>query len=145
MQNWPNWCHYRTNSLNKSRRNFSQRTHPIHSIGPKTYVSGCFRTFRYSTKVDAKLAELVPLTHQFVKESRVRIFHNERTRSTPLDAKTHILGRSRPFRCYMKVDAKLAKLAPLTHVLGRFGRFRYCMKVDVKLAELVPLTHKFAK
>jgi hypothetical protein len=45
----------------------------------------------------------------------------------------------------MKVDAKLAKLAPLTHVLGRFGRFRYCTKVDVKLAELVPLTHKFAK
>jgi hypothetical protein len=45
----------------------------------------------------------------------------------------------------MKVDAKLAKLAPLTHVLGRFGRFYYCTKVDVKLAELVPLTHKFAK
>jgi hypothetical protein len=28
---------------------------------------------------------------------------------------------------------------------GRFGQFRYCMKVDAKLAELAPLMHKFAK
>jgi hypothetical protein len=34
-------------------------------------------------KVDAKLAELVPLSHKFGKQSRVGIFHNERTRSTP--------------------------------------------------------------
>jgi hypothetical protein len=37
-------------------------------------------------KVDAKLAELVPLTHNFAKQSRVRIFCNERTGSTPLDS-----------------------------------------------------------
>jgi hypothetical protein len=36
-------------------------------------------------KVDAKLAELVALTHKFAKQSRVRIFRNECTRSTPLD------------------------------------------------------------
>ena len=29
----------------KSHRNFSQRTHPIHPIGPKTDVSGCFILF----------------------------------------------------------------------------------------------------
>jgi hypothetical protein len=33
-------------------------------------------------KVDAKLAELVPLMHKFAKQSRVRIFRNERIRST---------------------------------------------------------------
>jgi hypothetical protein len=38
-------------------------------------------------KVDATLAELVPLTHKFAKQSRVRIFRNEGTRSTPLDPK----------------------------------------------------------
>jgi hypothetical protein len=131
MQNWPNWSHYRTSSLNKvaseffttnapdplhltqnlcfgtfrtvsllhesrcktirtcainsqvcytkSRRNFSQGTHPIHSVGPKTHVLGRFGPFRYCTKVDAKLAELVPLLHMCAKQSRVGIFRNERT------------------------------------------------------------------
>jgi hypothetical protein len=46
---------------------FSQRTHVIHSIGPKTHVLGRFGPFRYRTKVDEKLAELVPLTHKFAK------------------------------------------------------------------------------
>jgi hypothetical protein len=76
----------------KLRRNFSQRTHPIHSIGPKTHVLGRFAPFRYGMKVDAKLAELVPLSHTFAKQSRVGIFHNKRTRSTPLDSKLMFWG-----------------------------------------------------
>jgi hypothetical protein len=48
-------------------QNFSQRTHLIHSIGPKTHVLGHFGPFRYCTKVVAKLAEQVPLTHKFAK------------------------------------------------------------------------------
>jgi hypothetical protein len=64
-----------------------QRTHVIHSIGPKTHILERFEPFRYCTKVDAKLAELVPLTHKFAKQSRIRIFHYERTRSNPLDPK----------------------------------------------------------
>jgi hypothetical protein len=59
--------------------------HPIHSIGPKTQVLGRFGPFRYCMKVIAKLAELVPLSHKFAKQSCVGIFHNERTSSTPLD------------------------------------------------------------
>jgi hypothetical protein len=43
-------------------------------------------------KVDAKLAELVPLTHKFAKQSRVGIFRNELTRSTPLDPKLMFWG-----------------------------------------------------
>jgi hypothetical protein len=92
MQHWLNYCHYRTSTLNKVAPEFSQRTHPIHSIGPKTHVLGRFGPFRYSTKFDAKLAEQVPLMHKFAKESRVRIFRNERTRSTPLDAKLMFWG-----------------------------------------------------
>jgi hypothetical protein len=61
--------------------------HSIHSIGPRTDVLGRFGLFRYYMKVDAKLAELVPLTHKFAKQSRVRIFRNERTQSSPLDTK----------------------------------------------------------
>jgi hypothetical protein len=61
--------------------------HPIHSIGPKTHILGHFGPFCYSTKVNAKLAEVVPLTHKYAKEIRVRIFRNERTRSTPLEPK----------------------------------------------------------
>jgi hypothetical protein len=40
-----------------------------------------------TTKVDAKLAELAPLTRKFAKRISVGNFRNERTRSTPLDAK----------------------------------------------------------
>jgi hypothetical protein len=70
----------RTGAINAQVRkmklllNFSQRTHVIHSIGPKTHILERFGPFRYCTKVDAKLAELVPLTHKFAKQSRVRIF-----------------------------------------------------------------------
>jgi hypothetical protein len=38
-------------------------------------------------KVDAKLAELVPLKHKFSKRSYVGKFRNERTGSTLLDLK----------------------------------------------------------
>jgi hypothetical protein len=93
--------------------------HPIHSIGPKTHVSCYFGLFRYGTKVDAKLAELVPLPHNFGKESRVGIFSQ----------RTH----------------PIHSIEPKTHVLRRFRQFRYCTKPDAKLAELVPLTQKFAK
>jgi hypothetical protein len=52
---------------------------PIHSIGTKTHVLACFGPFRYCTKVDAKLAEMAPLTDKFAKGSFVGIFGNERT------------------------------------------------------------------
>jgi hypothetical protein len=71
---------------------FSQRTHPIHSIGSKTHVLGRLGPFRYCTKVDAKLAELAPLTPKFAKQTFVLIFRNERTRSTPLDSKLMFWG-----------------------------------------------------
>ena len=73
----------------KSRRNFSQRTHPIHPIVPKTDILlhfilfGC-RPFGCLTKLGAKRAELV---QKFVPRSRVGIVRNERTRSTSLDPK----------------------------------------------------------
>jgi hypothetical protein len=44
-----------------------------------------------------KLAELVPLTHKFAKQGRVRIFRNERTRSIPLDPKLVFWGVSDRF------------------------------------------------
>jgi hypothetical protein len=81
----------------RSRQNFSQRTHPIHSIGHKTHVLGRFLPFRYCTKIDAKLAELVPLSHKFAKQSRVGIFRNERTRSNPFDQKLLFWGVSDRF------------------------------------------------
>jgi hypothetical protein len=54
-----------------SRWNFSQRAQPIHSIGPKAHVLVHFGPFRSCTKVDAKLAELEPLTHKFARQGRV--------------------------------------------------------------------------
>jgi hypothetical protein len=81
----------------KSRLNFLQPTHPIHSIGSKTHVLGRPGPFRYCPKVDAKLAELAPLTHKFAKQTLVLIFHYEHTRSTPLDPKLMFWGVSDRF------------------------------------------------
>jgi hypothetical protein len=53
--------------------------HLIHSIGPKTHVLARFGPFSYCTKVDAKMAELVPLTHKFAKRRCVEIFRSECT------------------------------------------------------------------
>jgi hypothetical protein len=93
--------------------------HLIKSDGPKTHVLGRFAPFHYCTKVNAKLAELVPLTHKFAKQSRVLIFRNKRTRSNPLDQKLKFWGISDHFVTAPKVDAKLAKLALLTHKLAK--------------------------
>ena len=43
--------------------------------------------FRYYTELCAKWVELVQLMDKFVPLSRIGIFCNERTRSTPLDPK----------------------------------------------------------
>jgi hypothetical protein len=48
-------------------------------------------------KVDAKLAELVPLTHKFAKRSYVEKFRNERTSSTQFDPKLMFWGVSDRF------------------------------------------------
>jgi len=79
----------------KSRRNLSQRSHPIHPIGPQTDVLVCFILFgcirdrlvalRYSVQ---KWDEVV---QKFVPRSRVGIFCNKYTRSTPLDPKLNFL------------------------------------------------------
>ena len=74
-----------------SRRNFSQRTHPIHPHGTLNKRFGVFCTiwvhsvpFGCLSKLGAKRPELVQM---FVPGSRVGIIPNERTRSTPLDPK----------------------------------------------------------
>jgi hypothetical protein len=81
----------------KLRWHFSQRTHLIHSIRSKTHVLGRSGPFRYCKKVDAKLAEIAPLTHKFAKRNCIEIFRNERTRSTPLDVKLMFWGISEHF------------------------------------------------
>ena len=43
--------------------------------------------FRYCTKLNAKRAKLVQLIQKFVQQYIVRIFRNERSRSTSLDPK----------------------------------------------------------
>jgi hypothetical protein len=74
----------------KSRRNFSHERTQSTPLEPKLmfwcilYYLGAFGTFACLTKLDAKRTELV---QNFVPRSRVGIFRNERTRSTPLDHK----------------------------------------------------------
>ena len=82
------WCKTRqTGAINakaratKSCRNFSQRTHQIHTI----WVH--LEPFRYCTKLAAKHAKLVQLMQKLVPRSRVGIVRNEHSRSTLLEPK----------------------------------------------------------
>ena len=65
------------------------------------------------TELVAKQAEQV---QKFVARSRVGIFRNERTRSTPLDPKlkfwyvSYYLGYLGPFDCLTKLGANRAEL-----------------------------------
>jgi hypothetical protein len=79
MQNWLNKRHYRSTSLNEIALKFFSTKHLIYSIGPNTHVLGRFGPFRYCTKLDAKLVELVLLTQKFAKQCYVEKFRNERT------------------------------------------------------------------
>ena len=63
--------------------------------------------FGCHTKLDANWAELV---QKFVPRSRVGIFRNELTRSSPLDPKLKILVHLGPFGCLTKLGAKRAEL-----------------------------------
>jgi hypothetical protein len=101
-----------------SRRNFSKLTHPIHSIGSKTHVLGHFRPLLYSTKVDAKLAELVPLSHKFAKK-----------------VVSEFLATNAPDPLHWTQNS----------CFGAFRTISLLHESRSKLGELVPLTHKFAK
>jgi hypothetical protein len=68
---------------------------PLHWIQNSSF--GAFRTVSLLHESRCKLAELVPLSHKFAKQSRVGIFRNERTRSTPLDRKQMFWGVSDHF------------------------------------------------
>jgi hypothetical protein len=111
--------------------------HPIHSIGPKTHVLGCFGPFRYCTKVDAKLAEQLILTHKFSKRSCVVSFRNERTRSTPLlnEVALELFTTSAPNPFHSTQNS----------CFGAFRTVSLLLESRCRMAELAPLTHKFAK
>jgi hypothetical protein len=81
---------------------------------------GAFGMFACLAKPDAKRVVLV---QKFVPQSRVRIFHDERTRSTPLDPKLMFWGVSYyscafgavwlPYETRCKTDQTSAKVCAL--------------------------------
>ena len=115
------WLPYKTRSnigrtrakvrATKLHRKFSQRTHLIHPIGPQNHFLA--QTFGWLTKLGAKRAELV---QKFVTRSCIRMFRNERTRSTPQTLNSSfrtfrtILVHLGPFGCLTKLGAKRAEL-----------------------------------
>jgi hypothetical protein len=58
----------------KSHRNFLQRTHPIHTIGPQTNVLGRFGLFYYCTNFSEKWAELEQLMQSSCNEVVLEFF-----------------------------------------------------------------------
>ena len=72
--------------------------------------------FRYYTKLKAKRDKLVQLMQQFVTRCFLRIFHNERSQSTPLDLHSC-------FCAFLSVRVQL-------------GPFCYCTKLATKRVKL---------
>ena len=117
----------------KSRRTFRNEHTRSTPLDPKL-TFWCARTiwlhsglFGSLTKLGAKQAELV---QKFVPRSRIGIFRNERTRSTPSDPKltfrsvSYYLGHSGPFDCLTKLGAKRAELVQKFVPRIRVGIFR---------------------
>ena len=79
------------------------------------------------TERDGKRAELV---QNFMPRSRIRIFRDERTRSTPLDPKlmfwciSNYLGALGPFGCLMKLGGKQDELVQKFMTRSRVAIFR---------------------
>ena len=82
------------------------------------------------TKLGAKRAELVQLVQMFVPRSRVGIFRNERTRSTPLDPKlmywcvSYYLGAFEAVCMPYETRCRRAELVQKFVPRGRVGIFR---------------------
>ena len=108
--------------------------HPIHPIGPQTYVLMRFILFGHIlgpfgclTKLGVKRDELV---QKFVQRCRVRIYRNEHIRSTPLDRKlmfwcvSYYLGAFGTVGCLKKLGLKRAELVQKFVPRRRVGIFR---------------------
>ena len=78
-------------------------------------------SFGCLSKLSAKRAELV---QYFMPRSRVGIFRNELTRSSPLDHKLKILVHLGPFGCLTKLGAKRAELVQKFVPRSDVGIFR---------------------
>ena len=98
-------------------RNERTRSTPFDpKLGFRAFRTICVHSglFGCLTKLGAKRTELV---QKFVPQSRVGIFHNEHTQSTPLDPKLR-------FWCVL-------------YYLGAFGTVRLLTKLGAKRAEVV--------
>ena len=102
----------------KSFRNFSQQTNRSTPLHPNlmflcvSYYLGAFGTVCCITTLSSKWDKLV---QKFVPRSRVRIFRNERTRSTPLDSKLM-------FRCVLYYFGPLGTIWLPYKTLWKIGR-----------------------
>ena len=94
MQNVLNLCNQCTSLCHEVALEFfaTNAFDPPHWILNSCF--GAFRSvwvllsmFRYYKKLGAKWVELVQLMQKFVPRNRIGVFRNERTLSTPLDAK----------------------------------------------------------
>jgi len=110
----------------------NEHTHPPHWT--LNWCFGAFRTiwvhlapFGCLTKLGAKRAELV---QKFMPRSRIGIFHNERTRSTPLDHKlmfwcdSYYLGASGTFWLPYESQYKTVWVSAKVREWNRVGIFR---------------------
>ena len=113
----------------KSRRNFSQRTHPIHPIGLQTHVFVCFALFGciWNCLVAYKTRCKTGRSGAKVRAMKsCRNFSQQTTRSTPLDPNlmfrcvSYYLGAFGTVCCGTTLSSKRAKLVqkfvPRSHV-----------------------------
>jgi len=104
--------------ISRNRCSRSTQLDPKLMFSCVSFRLGAFGTFMLLHKLDAKRAKLVQLMQKFVPRCLVRIFCNERSRSTPLDPKL-MLGcvspRSGAFWNSFATARNLVQNAPNSH------------------------------
>ena len=130
----------------KSRQNFSQRTHPIHSIGHETNILvhfvlfGCIRDYLVALRNSVQNG---PTCAKVRATKSRRTFRNERTRSTPCDPKltfwciSYFLGAFGtvwlPYKTRCKTDRTSAKVRAMKSHRYFLQRTHLIHPIDPKL------------
>ena len=127
-QNWcKSLCHEVTSEFFATKAPYPSHWTPNSHFGAFRNIQVHFGPFGCLTTLSAKRVKLV---QKFVPQIRIGIFHNERTRSTPLDSKLffscflYYLGAFGTFDCLPILCAKRVKLVQKFVPRSRVGIFR---------------------
>jgi hypothetical protein len=133
MQNWPNWCHYHTSSLNKVTSEF--------------FATNAPDPLRWTQKSCFGVVWTVSLLHESRSKTGQAWCHYRRSSLNKVASEFFATNAPDPLHLTQNSCFGAFRTVLLLQLMfwGCFGPFHFCTKVVAKLAELVQLMHKFVK